>query len=52
MRTVSRTRTTTPRATTSWSRRILVHLAWLILAAAFVGLLILTYGLDLSPGFF
>ena len=50
MRTVSRT--TTPRATASWPRRILVHLGWLILAVGFVGLLILTYGLDLSPGFF
>jgi hypothetical protein len=29
-----------------------VHLAWLIVAAAFVGILVLSYGLDLSAGFF
>jgi len=52
MSTVSKTRATTPRATVSWSRRILVHLGWLLVAAAFVALLILTYGLDLSPGLF
>lgn len=49
---LSRSRTTTDRAVTSWSRRILVHLAWLVAAAAFVAILLLTYGLDLSPGFF
>ena len=45
-------RTATKRATASWSKRILVHLAWFIVAALFIGILLLTYGLDLSPGFF
>ena len=52
MNALSRTRTTTNRATASWSKRILIHLAWFIVAALFIGILILTYGLDLSPGFF
>lgn len=37
---------------TSWSRRLLVHLFWFTIATAFVGILLLSYGLDLSPGFF
>jgi hypothetical protein len=45
-------RATTIRATATWSKRLLVHLAWLIVAAAFVGILVLSYGLDLSAGFF
>lgn len=49
---LSRSRATTDRATTSWSKRILVHLAWLVAAAVFVTILLLTYGLDLSPGLF
>ena len=52
MNVLSRSRTTTGRATTSWSKRVLIHLAWFIAAAAFVAILLLTYGLDLSPGFF
>jgi hypothetical protein len=52
MNALSRTRSTARRATTSWSKRILVHLAWFIVAALFVAALLLTYGLDLSPGFF
>lgn len=52
MNALSRTRPTTKRATESWSKRILVHLAWFIVAALFIGILLLTYGLDLSPGFF
>jgi hypothetical protein len=49
---LSRPRARTDRATASWSKRILVHLAWLAVAAAFVTILLLTYGLDLSAGFF
>ena len=52
MNALSRTRTATRRATASLSKRILVHLAWFIAAALFIGVLLLTYGLDLSPGFF
>ena len=52
MNALSRTRATTRRATASWSKRILVHLAWFIAAALFIGALLLTYGLDLSPGLF
>jgi hypothetical protein len=52
MNALSRTRSTARHATTSWSKRILVHLAWFVAAALFVGALLLTYGLDLSPGFF
>lgn len=45
--------TSTARHTTGlWSKRILLHLGWFVVAAAFIGLLLLTYGLDLSPGFF
>jgi hypothetical protein len=29
-----------------------VHLAWFAVAAAFLAILMLTYGLDLSAGFF
>jgi hypothetical protein len=46
------TSATTRHPTTSWSRRLLVHVFWFIVAAAFVGILLLTYGLDLSLGFF
>jgi hypothetical protein len=49
---LSRSRATTKHATASWSKRILVQLAWLAAAAAFVTILLLTYGLDLSAGFF
>ena len=52
MDSLPRTSTTTRRPTVSWSRRLLVHLFWFIVAAAFVGILLLTYGLDLSFGFF
>jgi hypothetical protein len=52
MNALSRARSTARRATTSWSKRFLVHLAWFIAAALFVAALLLTYGLDLSPGFF
>ncbi len=52
MNALSRTRTTTNRTAASWSKRILVHLAWFIVAALFIAALLLTYGLDLSPGFF
>ena len=52
MNALSRTRTTTGRATTSWPKRILSHVAWFIVAAAFITILLLTYGLDLSPGLF
>jgi hypothetical protein len=47
-----RTTATTQRATASWSKRLLIHLAWFVVATVFVGLLLLTYGLDLSVGFF
>lgn len=52
MDSLPRTTATTGHATTSWSRRLLVHAFWFIVAATFVAILLLTYGLDLSPGFF
>ena len=52
MNALSRARSTTKRATSSWSKRILIHLAWFIAAALFIAALLLTYGQDLSLGFF
>jgi len=52
MDSLPRTTATTRHPATSWSRRLLIHLFWFVVAAAFVGILLLTYGLDLSPGLF
>jgi len=35
-----------------WLRRLAIHLAWFVAATLFVAILLATYGLDLSPGFF
>ena len=52
MDSLPRTTATTRQPTTSWSKRLLLQAFWFMVAAAFVGILLLTYGLDLSPGFF
>lgn len=49
---LSRIRTRAGRAATVWLTHLLVHLGWFAVAAVFVGVLLLTYGLDLSVGLF